>query len=571
MSVDGQDQVQTVPVGHPSRLSDLPSVPSALGRLGRRIARTIQQMRTSFNALVNRKRVAGSAKVKNTRTAHVKERRSVWDRYSRRVPELSRLLDIGGEAFLVRYDEHTVAKVMPGKYIRNEMSAHDVRKLLQITHILAVAPPHPSLMRLLTPPALLDRLTGDVFFLVEYIDGQNLAQWTTEYFDQPLARMQLLQRIAPQVVETVRYMHSLNLAHIDIKPQNIMITRKSSLPYDDTHDCRTNPMCTCNKKHQVAGRPDETEGCCCRTPLHQSCPLSGAAPRQVGRSCGCNTCHLWHYDPNHTFGDVVAKLVDFGFTTDEQMDEWSAVFTGLRTLAPEIDRLVRRQELRTRIHKAQRRGANWMDIEDMRFELHKLQNQRLDAEDGMPVVSDEHGSGLYDPTGDAAKLVNISDKLAVPLPSNIDETDDAMDTVDRAVRRRVDSSETEASETDRQGGSHSGSDTHLTTRKTPGTGDKGVTPDLINTKLVDWWQLAYSFRLLMGSKNFEDPKYQQVAKTLDAILLAPPSNRFKAFCRFLVLLEQLSLPSKAQSEGDIPKVAEKKSRVILFDSGSNLF
>lgn len=83
---------------------------------------------------------------------------------------------------------------------------------------------HPNIVKYYC--TMVDGHTGDVYFLLELIDGLTLTQYVNKLFEvkQRLSEGQVGQIIA-QIMMALRYLHNLSLAHRDVKPDNVMVTK----------------------------------------------------------------------------------------------------------------------------------------------------------------------------------------------------------------------------------------------------------------------------------------------------------------------------------------------------------
>ena len=90
---------------------------------------------------------------------------------------------------------------------------------------------HPHLVRYIT-------LDGDSL-IIEYVDGETLESLLTSnpaYFTQ----RKHTDRLLLQLLDTVRYLHSRQILHLDLKPENIMLTRiNHDVKLIDLGCCRT--------------------------------------------------------------------------------------------------------------------------------------------------------------------------------------------------------------------------------------------------------------------------------------------------------------------------------------------
>ena len=75
---------------------------------------------------------------------------------------------------------------------------------------------HPHLVRYV--------LKGDDYLLTEYIDGENLKTFAINHPDYFKSRKNT-NRILSQLLDVVNYLHQHQIVHLDLKPENIIITR----------------------------------------------------------------------------------------------------------------------------------------------------------------------------------------------------------------------------------------------------------------------------------------------------------------------------------------------------------
>jgi serine/threonine protein kinase len=59
-----------------------------------------------------------------------------------------------------------------------------------------------------------------MYFLVEYIEGQTLAEWITA---NPKPEISTVTRIVEQIIQGLRALHRMEMLHRDLKPDNILI------------------------------------------------------------------------------------------------------------------------------------------------------------------------------------------------------------------------------------------------------------------------------------------------------------------------------------------------------------
>ena len=74
---------------------------------------------------------------------------------------------------------------------------------------------HPSLARYLS--------CGDDYILMEYVDGETLADFLQSHPDY-LRNRRHADRLVRQLLDVVQYLHSHQVLHLDLKPQNLLVT-----------------------------------------------------------------------------------------------------------------------------------------------------------------------------------------------------------------------------------------------------------------------------------------------------------------------------------------------------------
>ena len=102
----------------------------------------------------------------------------------------------------------TLSEEMQGDLISMEA----LRKEFAIGYALD----HPSIIRYL-------KFDGNAIY-EEYIDGKSLRMMLDEE-DERLKDKRFIAKICRELLEAVEYMHSMGVLHLDIKPENVMITR----------------------------------------------------------------------------------------------------------------------------------------------------------------------------------------------------------------------------------------------------------------------------------------------------------------------------------------------------------
>ncbi|MBY4678727.1 bifunctional protein-serine/threonine kinase/phosphatase [Marinobacterium arenosum] len=77
---------------------------------------------------------------------------------------------------------------------------------------------HPNVMKTFQPP----RPKQFLYYLGEYIEGQNLRQWM---HDHPQPSLDQVRQLVRQIVQGLRAFQRADMVHQDLKPENIMIDR----------------------------------------------------------------------------------------------------------------------------------------------------------------------------------------------------------------------------------------------------------------------------------------------------------------------------------------------------------
>lgn len=75
---------------------------------------------------------------------------------------------------------------------------------------------HPHLVRYISK--------GDDYLLTEYVDGETLSQFVASHPDYFKSKKNT-NRFLSQLLDVLGYLHSHQVVHLDLKPDNILITR----------------------------------------------------------------------------------------------------------------------------------------------------------------------------------------------------------------------------------------------------------------------------------------------------------------------------------------------------------
>lgn len=111
---------------------------------------------------------------------------------------------------------------------------------------------HPHLVRYLSK--------GDDYLLTEYVDGETLKQFVISHPDYFKSRKNA-NRFLSQLLEVVGYLHQHQIVHLDLKPDNILITR---IGYDvkltDLGFCYSDIFADTTGRTDSFAAPEQMEG-----------------------------------------------------------------------------------------------------------------------------------------------------------------------------------------------------------------------------------------------------------------------------------------------------------------------
>lgn len=123
-------------------------------------------------------------------------------------------------------DMHSAKNVVL-KILSTEMAESDEniqRFLLEEWIALRINNPH------VAKAALPERKRNYIYTLVEYIEGQTLAQWA---LDNPKPDLETVRNIIEQLAKGVNAFHRLEMLHQDLRPENIMIDTQGTVKIID--------------------------------------------------------------------------------------------------------------------------------------------------------------------------------------------------------------------------------------------------------------------------------------------------------------------------------------------------
>jgi len=136
--------------------------------------------------------------------------------------EQRHLLGKGGFGSVWLYTHKVTKKNVAIKFIEMSTidSPEDINQLYsEIAMLLNLS--HPNIVRLIDAFALKDKFS----FVMEYCSGGELSKYVKKHGPLP---EEVVQNIATQIGDALRYCHNSNIVHRDIKPQNILLASSKS-------------------------------------------------------------------------------------------------------------------------------------------------------------------------------------------------------------------------------------------------------------------------------------------------------------------------------------------------------
>jgi len=111
---------------------------------------------------------------------------------------------------------------------------------------------HPHLVRYLSK--------GDDYLLTEYVDGETLKQFVISHPDYFKSRKNA-NRFLSQLLEVVGYLHQHQIVHLDLKPDNILITRIGhDVKLTDLGFCYSDVFIDTTGRTDSFAAPEQVEG-----------------------------------------------------------------------------------------------------------------------------------------------------------------------------------------------------------------------------------------------------------------------------------------------------------------------
>lgn len=121
----------------------------------------------------------------------------------------------------MRYGRWHVLKGLKPEYAGDVAYTQRLRKELEMMMKLS----HPGILQVYgMEQDCKDPAVGmNAFIVMEWVDGMTLGEWLATS-----PSLNLRQRVAEEMLDTMSYMHRQGVVHRDLKPENIMITRNGS-------------------------------------------------------------------------------------------------------------------------------------------------------------------------------------------------------------------------------------------------------------------------------------------------------------------------------------------------------
>jgi serine/threonine protein kinase/alpha-tubulin suppressor-like RCC1 family protein len=141
---------------------------------------------------------------------------------------IAKALGSGGMGTVYRATDEETEKEYAIKTLRPELTASamaiaDLKKEVATAQDLT----HPNILRI----NYLGVAGGTVYLVMEYIDGENLEAFRLGKGGRITADE--FRRLIPQLLAGLNYLHDKGKVHLDIKPQNVMVTRAAEVKLTD--------------------------------------------------------------------------------------------------------------------------------------------------------------------------------------------------------------------------------------------------------------------------------------------------------------------------------------------------
>eukprot|EP00920_Eleutheroschizon_duboscqi_P008703 GHVT01019977.1.p1 GENE.GHVT01019977.1~~GHVT01019977.1.p1 ORF type:complete len:684 (+),score=39.13 GHVT01019977.1:259-2310(+) len=145
---------------------------------------------------------------------------------------LKNFVGVGGFGMVFRYPTKSNPNLLVKVLKRTKVDALSTFIDVFSAQYMFSIPQHPSLMKwgLPSPPAMIDRATGDIYMMLEEAKGLNFTRIVYKRL-KPYHRLIMGYQVFPQLKSALDHMHKWGISHNDIKLDNIILTeRRTSNP-----------------------------------------------------------------------------------------------------------------------------------------------------------------------------------------------------------------------------------------------------------------------------------------------------------------------------------------------------
>ncbi|ELU16209.1 hypothetical protein CAPTEDRAFT_73842, partial [Capitella teleta] len=227
----------------------------------------------------------------------------------------------GKFAVVRRVTHRTSGKSYAAKFLRRRRMGKDCEHVaFEEVRMLETALGHPHLVHVIE----VFQAPSEIIIVTEYVSGGELLRHVVwdEMIEEPLAA-----RIVRQTLHALAYLHTHNIVHMDVKPQNILLTR--SLPTFDVKLCDLGlaRQVNCGQEtRDLIGTPDYVAPEILNyEPIHTSCDiwyvvgvltyvlLTGFSPfaGDNKQETFLNVSQVNLDFPDDIFSDVSSQAIDF--------------------------------------------------------------------------------------------------------------------------------------------------------------------------------------------------------------------------------------------------------------------
>jgi hypothetical protein len=122
------------------------------------------------------------------------------------------------------------------KRVRKDRLDPRTLAILRNEFLAMAALPHPNLARVFDFEV--DRVTADLFFTSEFVDGQSWLEVSRELNLKKPQGLEVFLDLVAQVLRALEFIHSRDMVHGDVKPENILVTVESQDEEGSHSACR---------------------------------------------------------------------------------------------------------------------------------------------------------------------------------------------------------------------------------------------------------------------------------------------------------------------------------------------